>query len=1131
MLEAVDLLLESRADVDVDEREDELFELALLSYDLGELALAQRTWTNLVEILSSRLPDDDAELLAARHELARTLLALGDVAGALALQESVVAGRRRTCPEGSIDLIKAEQNLAAILLKQGRLEESGGLLEHLLAVGERTFADDDIELLRTRANLAGLRFLRGDLPAARALFEKVVLTGERTLPADARELLVARLNLASVLQRQQDYAGARALQEEVVAQLEHTLPGDHPDLNLARINLSNSLVALGEYAQTRPVLEQVLASMERTLPADHPDLQVARGSLAAVLIKLGQSKRARLLREQVLAVCEQALPEQHVDLQTARLELALSLQDDGELEGARALQERVIATLERAYPDDHPTLQIARSNLAGTLWLEGDLAAARALHEGVLTRLERTLPEDHPSVIAARANLATTLMALGDLEGALLLNQSTLANCERSLPDDHPTLFLVRLNLAAVLQMRGDFAAARALCERALAHHAQPQRDDDPAVHLARLNHASVMWRMGDMVQALELQEKVLAALDPALPDDHYVVRIARNNSAWLYIAAGDPARAAEILAQVLRASWSLLDAAAARPERERGEMASSMEAYVSALLAMLPLLGEHGSALQGEVFELVETIRARSTIDGAFADTDPELMLLRERARSLRAELNDRVAATLNGQRPSELQGEIADLAHERDRVESEVARVIADRGGLPLRVRLDELMASLPRGACAVGFRRYRQLELSVDRGRIEGEQDYLMAWLVQPERKLTRVDLGPLAPIRDAVVEWRAAIGSALLSRAAGIAEPRVGTGAPEAVGRLRALVLDPILAAATEASELEVCLDDVLHLVPLDALPFGDRPLGELLTVHVEPSFARWVRVRPPVEPSGALLALGDVDFSAAPVEEASTSALAAAPPVARTLGSFLGSSLENGWPALAGTRDEVLGIAGSYRAAFGREPALLQGSHANKAALRQQAPLARFLHLATHGYFAPDSVRSSGEARSDSSALWTPMSASETVVGFAPMTLCGLVLAGANRGADMRGRVAGIVTAEELASLDLSKCELAVLSACDTSVGVQRSGQSIFSLQTALHAAGARSVITSLWKVPDEATKVLMLDFYRRLWVEKKPKHQALWEAKMMLRDAQDEGGQPLYSTHDWAAWVLTGDPL
>ena len=101
----------------------------------------------------------------------------------------------------------------------------------------------------------------------------------------------------------------------------------------------------------------------------------------------------------------------------------------------------------------------------------------------------------------------------------------------------------------------------------------------------------------------------------------------------------------------------------------------------------------------------------------------------------------------------------------------------------------------------------------------------------------------------------------------------------------------------------------------------------------------------------------------------------------------------------------------------------------------------------------------------------------------------------------------------------------------VLSACDTARGeMHRAGQGVASLQKALQMAGARSVITSLWKVPDEATKELMLDFYRRLWVDKKPKWQALWEAKQKLRSEKDDSGKLKYSTRDWASWVLTGEP-
>ena len=129
----------------------------------------------------------------------------------------------------------------------------------------------------------------------------------------------------------------------------------------------------------------------------------------------------------------------------------------------------------------------------------------------------------------------------------------------------------------------------------------------------------------------------------------------------------------------------------------------------------------------------------------------------------------------------------------------------------------------------------------------------------------------------------------------------------------------------------------------------------------------------------------------------------------------------------------------------------------------------------------------------------------------------------MALAGANRGRDALGRIPGILTAEELATFDLHACELAVLSACETNVGIHRAGQGIQSLQTALHAAGAHAAITSLWRVDDVATSRLFEVFYTQLWKAGLRKSDALWQAKNVLRDE----GHPM---RDWAGWVLSGDP-
>ena len=209
----------------------------------------------------------------------------------------------------------------------------------------------------------------------------------------------------------------------------------------------------------------------------------------------------------------------------------------------------------------------------------------------------------------------------------------------------------------------------------------------------------------------------------------------------------------------------------------------------------------------------------------------------------------------------------------------------------------------------------------------------------------------------------------------------------------------------------------------------------------------------------------------------------------------------------------------------YKDMAGGESVILSGAKATKLALFETAPAARYLHLATHGWFAPETFVSTLDSLEEQSgdAFASLARADDVVRGFAPETLCGLALAGANHGTNSAGKVPGILTAEELGALDLSNCELAVLSACETNVGLRRAGQGIQSLQMALHTAGARTAITSLWRVDDAATRRLMELFYTNLWGEGLGKADALWQAKMSLRE---EG----FGVKDWAAWVLTGDP-
>jgi CHAT domain-containing protein len=136
---------------------------------------------------------------------------------------------------------------------------------------------------------------------------------------------------------------------------------------------------------------------------------------------------------------------------------------------------------------------------------------------------------------------------------------------------------------------------------------------------------------------------------------------------------------------------------------------------------------------------------------------------------------------------------------------------------------------------------------------------------------------------------------------------------------------------------------------------------------------------------------------------------------------------------------------------------------------------------------------------------------------------------------------------GILAAEEIGVQNLDGVEIVVLSACESGLGKQASGEGVLGLQRSFQSAGARSVVASLWSVDDEATKTLMVAFYRNLWERKLPKLEALRQAQLtMLREYEPKAGilrgpgperpfdpahartkslSPLY----WGSFVLSGD--
>jgi CHAT domain-containing protein len=216
-------------------------------------------------------------------------------------------------------------------------------------------------------------------------------------------------------------------------------------------------------------------------------------------------------------------------------------------------------------------------------------------------------------------------------------------------------------------------------------------------------------------------------------------------------------------------------------------------------------------------------------------------------------------------------------------------------------------------------------------------------------------------------------------------------------------------------------------------------------------------------------------------------------------------------------SLPGTAREGQAISTLLR---GEGARVLTGMQATEANLKRvHGP--RILHLATHGFFLKDQQPAIALGGFGSARIAGATNDASVVIEN-PLLRSGLALAGANQRRSGMGED-GILTALEMARLDLRGTELVVLSACETGIGDARNGAGITGLRRGLLLAGARTQITSLWKVADEATTDLMVSFYRNL-VSGAGRAAALQRAQRSLL-ARTEYAHPYY----WASFVAVGD--
>jgi CHAT domain-containing protein/TPR repeat protein len=402
--------------------------------------------------------------------------------------------------------------------------------------------------------------------------------------------------------------------------------------------------------------------------------------------------------------------------------------------------------------------------------------------------------------------------------------------------------------------------------------------------------------------------------------------------------------------------------------------------------------------------------------------------------------------------------------------------------------------LSAAIPGDTALIEYARFARLEPGPWEQNEEVDHYLAFVWRGGTNAPLV-VPLGQAKPIDDVALELR----TALDEDGAGLEEGGdITFEDSETAGfanRIRAAAVDPALIAAGDVRRLLFAPDGELASVPFGILPNADGYLldryeiayltsgRDLLLTSEDAGVER----EPP-------LIVADPDYDA---------------------GTGDGTLVEERFDRQAETRKE-----GTEVAALLGVSAVMDDAATERHVKAVRSPV--ILHVATHGWFLPD-------AQGAEQPEWMEHPRLSRLLRGGLHTWAvrsGLILAGFNAawaGAELPEELGdGLLTAGEAAALELIGTELVVLSACETGLGGIVQLEGAFSLRRAFLMAGARAVVTTQWKVPDEPSRRLMLEFYRRL-LAGVARSTALHDAQLVVRR---ELGHP----YMWGGFVLHGDP-
>jgi CHAT domain-containing protein/Tfp pilus assembly protein PilF len=831
------------------------------------------------------------------------------------------------------------------------------------------------------------------------------------------------------------------------------------------IQMATMYMGVGEYRLAEPLIVQARDLLKKILGESHPVTASAEGALGNLYLEMGDYRRAELLLRNAVEVNRKALGDHPLTAKT--------LTNLGKYYARMGIPEKAYVYLldslrisKSKYPAGHPST-INELNYLGHLYAEaGRFAEAESLYGEAAASAEKAGAGYIAMLAQALTNHAYSLTALKKWPEA-----------EKEYTKAHELwLAYQKANPAK----KPPLGFATTLTGLAALH-----------CKFDRMEEADKAIR-----KALEI---TLFAVGPSHPDTAQAL----VNMARLQLASKNPAAAASIAEEAIAIHRKLHSQILGFAIES--EMYAASRGYRDAVALRLHIALQNPNEAKNVEGAYLASLRKNGSILDAMCQyrelerntkPDGELTGMLRDFRATKQRLAD---ATLNPT-SQDNRAELQKLIDRSQSLQSKIHRRFSEvHPPAYAEIELQDIRAKVPRGSALVEYVRLDLQQMRPGDRTPETIHQYA-AFVIPADAKepIRFFDLGKAEEIDDTVK----ALGEQLQSFPPE-EEDRKEKQFKRVAAKLHQLLIAPLEPALKGADSLIISPDGAINHVPFAALVNSDGKY--LIETH---------RLR---------LVTGGRDLLRLPANVKGTGVAVFADPDYDADASNRGTvePFRNGWKRLENTRKEANAIEAALKGGQFGEVRVYLGSDATEEQVKRlHSP--RILHLATHGTFVQRSKSfTEADLRSSSTRQMAVLN---------PLLRSAIILAGANRLAPL-GQIIddGMLTADEVAFLDLGGTELVVLSACESGLGEVESGEGVVGLRRAFFHAGVRSVVATLYPVPDKETAELMTAFYKGL-AAGKGKSSALRDAQLAALNSRrgNDGKHPAHPLF-WAGFVLIGE--